>query len=324
MQVFGNIFDTRLGEIGLLLAGVWLASAFAGGCHSAESGGRFSLWVDAATGEPVAFEAVVEDLSRADVTYLGERHTIQRHHRVQTEVIHALGKDGHALVIALEQVEAFNQPSLDRYAEGELTFEQLAREMNWSERWENHLDYRPILEAGRQYAARFIGLNARQEIIRKIGRRGLASLSDGERKQLPRRMDTNDPVYSAHLRRVMAVMAAAMPQRMAYMIEAQIVRDETMAAALCAFLTGPGNQRYKAIVICGSGHVSYGLGTAQRVRRRLPDVNERIVLLSASGDVKLSERAKRMARDVEITHEQIRQIPTRIADYLHVTSLAPR
>ena len=324
MQVFGDISDTRPAKVGLLLAGVCLASALAGGCHSAESGGRFSLWVDATTGEPVSFEEVVEDLSGADVTYLGERHTVERHHRVQTEVIHAFGKKGHALVIGLEQVEAVHQPSLDRYAEGELTFEQLAREIRWSEQWGNHLDYKPVLEAGRQYSARFLGLNARKEIIRKIGRRGLASLSAEERKQLPRKMNTSDRVYSAHLRQAMGVMVAAMPQRIAHIVHAQIVRDETMAAALCAFLTRPVNQRHKAIVVCGIGHVNYGLGTAQRVRRRLPDVNERIVLLSGSGDVKLSERAKKMARDVEITHEQTRQVPTRIADYLHVTNPAPR
>ena len=67
--------------------------------------------------------------------------------------------------------------------------------------------------------------------------------------------------------------------------------------------------------------VGYGLGTAARVRRRLPQAKDRIVLFSESGDLVLSPQERVMAREITITHEQLRQIDRPIADYLQETSL---
>ena len=77
------------------------------------------------------------------------------------------------------------------------------------------------------------------------------------------------------------------------------------------------------VVLCGSGHVSYGYGVPSRVRSRIADVTDRIVIFSESGDVVLSEREKAMARAIEITHEQLRANTVPYADYLHVKALAP-
>jgi uncharacterized iron-regulated protein len=306
----------------LTVCGAAALAMMTGGC-SAVSGPRCGLWVDAVRGEPVAYDALVADLATADVVYLGERHTIDRHHRIQTEIIDSLGQAGRPLVIAFEQVEARHQGWLDRYADGEITFEQLAEGIDWAESWSNYADYRPLLEAGRRRGARFAALNAPSETIRQVGRSGLAGLDAETRAQLPETIDTDDPAYAEHLKRVMGVMAAAMPHRMDNMIEAQITRDETMAESLVRFLARTECQGRIAVVICGSGHVNYGFGTAQRVRRRMPEIEDRIVILSASGDVTLSPAMRRMARDVEITHAQLRTIPTRIGDYIHVVELRP-
>jgi hypothetical protein len=75
-------------------------------------------------------------------------------------------------------------------------------------------------------------------------------------------------------------------------------------------------------VLCGAGHVSYGLGMVSRVRRRLPEIKDRVILLSQSGDLELSPEELAITRDIEITHEQLRAINRPIADYLHVRSLA--
>ena len=67
-----------------------------------------------------------------------------------------------------------------------------------------------------------------------------------------------------------------------------------------------------------SGHVTYGLGTPQRVRRRFGDANDRVVVLAECGDVRLSAAEKAVARPVEISHELLRQIGHPVADYLEV------
>jgi uncharacterized iron-regulated protein len=288
------------------------------GCRPAK---RCSLWVDVVHGEPITFASLVEDLAQADVIYLGERHTLERHHAMQARIVDALGATGRPLVVALEQAGAHSQKWLDEYADGKLTFDQLAESMAWAKQWGNYRDYKPVLEAGRRHSARFLGLNARREVIRQVGRGGLKALPEKSRAQLPEQIDVEDPVYSAFLKLTMGAMVAAVPDRVNHMIEAQIARDETMAETLCTFLSQPANRKARAIVICGAVHVGYGLGTAQRVRRRMPDLDERLVVMSASGDVVLSPEMAKMARDITITHAQLRFVPSRIADYLHVVAL---
>ena len=63
------------------------------------------------------------------------------------------------------------------------------------------------------------------------------------------------------------------------------------------------------------------LGTPARVRRRLPKVKDRIVLLSQSGDVKLTPDEVAMSREIEVTHEQLRELNRPVADYLYVRGL---
>lgn len=102
-----------------------------------------------------------------------------------------------------------------------------------------------------------------------------------------------------------------------------MARDEQMAFVLSSYLKSKAGKGKTAIVLCGSGHVAYGLGTASRVRRRMPQVKDRIVLMSESGDVELTEHEKAVSRPIRITHDDLKKIGRPIADYLHVTSLKP-
>ena len=75
-------------------------------------------------------------------------------------------------------------------------------------------------------------------------------------------------------------------------------------------------------MIVGAGHVRHGLGTAARVRRRDPDIVERIVLATESGQLELSAAEKAASRDISISHAQLREIGRPPGDYLHVLPLA--
>ena len=98
-----------------------------------------------------------------------------------------------------------------------------------------------------------------------------------------------------------------------------MARDETMAAVLVSFLQSKAGRGRTAVVLCGAGHVAYGLGTAQRVRRRMPGLTDRIVMLSESGDVELSPEEKAMARPISITHAQLQELDRPLGDYLYAT-----
>ncbi len=280
------------------------------------------LWIDVYQGEPVGHQEVLEDLATARTIYLGERHTLQRHHQMQTKILTDLAQKGLPLAVGLEQMESSQQSHLDRYNRGEIDFEQLANVTAWPKRWQNFQQYRPSLEAARKWKAPVVALNAKSETIRQVVRSGgVDRLPPGVRKELPAKVQLQDPPYEKLLCLEMMVHVSATSQTLRPMIEAQIARDEAMAEALATFLKSDQGRGRKLLVLCGAGHVAYGLGLPARVRRRLPDIKDRIVLFSESGEVRLSPEEKAQARAVEITHEQLRDLCRPIADYLWVKPL---
>ncbi len=283
--------------------------------------GRSSMWIDPYRGEPMPHQAVIDDLASVRVVYLGERHRVVRHHVMQAQIIADLAAKGRRLVVGLEQLEAVWQPALDRFQAGELDFQQLAETTKWGARWPNYEQYRPVLEAARKAKAPLVALNAQAETIRQVARGGgVTQLAPDLREQLPRDMVLDDEPYAKLLSTYMHVHLAATPERLRPMVEAQIARDEHMADVLTQFLLSPEGKDRMAVVICGVGHVSYGLGMPARVRRRLDDVQDRVVVFSESGDVRLSDAERAVSRPITITHEQLRAMGRPIGDYLHVTT----
>ncbi|MGE9292166.1 MAG: ChaN family lipoprotein [Puniceicoccales bacterium] len=288
--------------------------------QDADTRERVTLWLDMYRAEPLPFEAVMEDLEEVDIVYVGETHTLKRHHQWQAKILENLieAKDGR-MVLGLEQIEQFNQPEVDRFNAGEIDFDELAKEINWSRRWSNYEDYRPLLELAQRKGVPVLALNGRAETIRKVGRHGLDELDRSERRELPARMDFDDPDYRRLLDQMMMVHASIDEDTLERIFQAQVARDENMAETLADFLQEPGHRDYSAMVVAGSGHLSYGLGTVDRVRARLPQTSDRIVLMTVSGDLVLSESQKRLARPVTITHEDLRYLQRPKADYLQLT-----
>jgi uncharacterized iron-regulated protein len=290
---------------------------------AAEDDGRCTLWIDVYQGEPAQYESVLDDLAGVQVVYLGECHALERHHEIQLDILRDLGARGLPLVLGLEQLEHFQQPHLDRYNEGKIDYRELAEATAWSERWHDYQQYRTILETARELSIPIVALNARAETIRQVARGGGVDRLDAQtRKELPKTLQLEDPVYEKLLNLELMVHMSATPERLRPIREAQICRDEMMASVLSSFLQSDEGRDRTAIVLCGAGHVSYGLGMVSRVRRRLPEIKDRVIVLSQSGDLELSPEEAAMARDIEITHEQLRAVNRPVADYLYVRSLA--
>ncbi len=310
----GRVKRPNVVLLAILLSGIAITAA------AAEQSERASLWLDVYRGEPVAYEDVLDDLATVGVIYLGERHRLERHHEFQCRIVADLAAKDVALVLALEQMEVHHQPTLNRYAAGKIDFDELAEQIDWSQRWRSYEQYRPVLEAARKAGAPILALNARRETISAVFRKGgLDKLDEETRGELPAKMQLDDPAYEKLLGILLNVHLAATPKWMRPMIEAQIARDEHMAQVLADFLKSPQGNNRAAIVLVGSGHVNYGLGLPARVRKRMPEGKDRIVIMSESGDVELSEEEKAASREIEVSHEQLRAIDRPIADYLHLT-----
>jgi uncharacterized iron-regulated protein len=309
----------------MLLLVLTLVSAASAGTVASADAERCGIWIDLYSGEPVRYEEMLEDLLEARVIYLGERHTIDRHHGLQEKIITDLAARGVELAVGLEMLPVDVQPALDRYNSGEITFDEFAAEVGWEEIWDNYEDYRVAIEAGHSAGAPVLALNPRRELAREIAMNGIDGLSPEWADKVPDGVDTDQPDYERELSRIMMVMAHATGQSgmMRRMFEAQVIKDEVMADAIARFILSPEGDSRTVVVLCGAGHVSYGYGIPSRVRSRVGGVVDRIIVFSESGDVVLSEREKAMARMIEITHAQLRENQVPFADYLHAKALAP-
>jgi uncharacterized iron-regulated protein len=307
----------------MLAAVLVLVAGAATGVAAAEE--RCAFWIDLYSGEPVAYTELIEDLAGIDVVYLGEKHTLERHHRLQEQVLEDMAARG-PVALALEQLLAEHQPQLDRYNAGEIDFDQLVEAIDWGESWPRYEQYRDLVETARRLGAPVIGLNAPVGTVRQVARQGLENLDPEVRSRLPDEMHLDDPMYRRHMQTVMSVHAHAAehPGMIDKMFQAQVARDETMAHALATFLSSEEGKDRRAVVVTGSGHVEHAMGVPSRVRRRLPDVQDRIIVMSDSGDVQLS-KAEMMAVNEEfaLTHADLRHLQTPLADYLHVLELRP-
>ncbi len=309
-------------RVALLLSNVCLIALLLLQTSCASSGTeRAGFWIDMYDGEPLPESEVLDDLADARVVYVGERHTVQRHHDLQLRVVDDLVARGRSLVLGLEQMERYQQPALDRYWKGEIDFDALAVETDWAERWSNYEQYRPILEAARASGAPILALNAKSETVRAVARQGIDGLTPEQRAKLPDEILLDQPMYEEHMRQVMMVHAHVSEEMLTRMFQAQVSRDETMAATLADFLLSETGRDRMAVVLCGSGHVAQAMGIPTRVRLRMPGVKDRILVVSGSGDVELSSAMKAMTRHITVTHEQRRQLAVPLADYLHVTEL---
>lgn len=282
---------------------------------------RATLWIDLYQAEPVSYAQMIKDLAGVRVVYVGESHRVARHHETELQILRDLAASGRKLAVGLEQFDVGEQPALDRYNRGELDFNGLLAATRWATRWGNYLQYKPLLEAARAAGAPLVALNAPDELVHQVVRSGgVAKLTPELRKQLPAELMLHEPPYEKLLGWILPVHKAATPERLRPMIEAQIVRDEMMASALARYLASAAGEGRLALVVCGNGHVEYGLGIVSRVRRRIPGLEDRIVLLSDSGDTQLTAGEKAALREIEITHAQRRQLGLPAGDYLQATS----
>src|SRR5690606_23931877 len=117
-------------------------------------------------------EDVLEDLATAGAIYVGETHTIARHHAIQLWLLQELFARNVPLVLCLEQLEASDQPAVDRYSRREIDFATFAREINWPASWNNYDDYRDLCEFARRRGIPIQALNAPPDLIRTISRSG--------------------------------------------------------------------------------------------------------------------------------------------------------
>lgn len=275
--------------------------------------------IDVYAGEPVSEETMMDDLARARIVYLGELHTISRHHDLQYLILNNLYSKGLKLAVGMEMFSWTRQDPLNSWLHGDKDLGGLAKELG-EESWKNISDYRKILDFARRNRIPVIALNAPDKVVRMVARGRIGELLEVERKRLPQDLDLVDPLYERLLRLRLRVHKAFEGKSLDNVIRAQMLRDGVMAENIVRFLRSSQGTDSAMVVIAGSGHMNYGFGIPERVRKKM-NVLDRIVLPTESGQLILSEEEKRQAVPVEITHQDLSFLRVPIANYLHVLPL---
>ncbi|MFH1116860.1 MAG: ChaN family lipoprotein [Pseudomonadota bacterium] len=275
--------------------------------------------IDVLAGEPVPMDVMVDDLASVRIVYVGEVHTIDRHHGLQAEILRTLSRRGLKLALGMEMFSVKQQEILDRWQRGHKGVPDLIHDLGKGV-WSNLPDYEPVLLTARALKIPILAINAEDSLVRKVARGGIAGLTADERSLAPEGLDHINPLNDRLLRLRLRVHKAFDGKSLDRIVLAQALRDATMARAVVRFLRSPQGEGRTIMVIAGNGHLNYGLGIPDRVQRRA-EFSDRIVLPSESGELVLTETEKRQALPVDITHKDLRFINKPIADYLHVIPL---
>ncbi|EJN6826970.1 ChaN family lipoprotein [Vibrio cidicii] len=258
-----------------------LAAMMLGGCATSPSTSNLNHFYDyqlnSPQGQALSLQNLPSELLTADVILIGEWHTHPGIHRFQTDLLHTLSTQ-HSVALSMEQFTRDKQPVLNQYLAGEIGEQPLISEGN---AWPNYeSDYRPLVELAKRQGLDVIAANAPKAIVRCIGRQGIGyldKLDETERHYLAAEINTADSSYKD---KFMASMHHGQPEQTERQYAAQITWDETMAESIVNYRKA--HPQTQIVHIAGKFHTEGGLGTANSILRRAPELKVVVITPVAS------------------------------------------
>ena len=214
---------------------------------------------------------VINSVSNKKVIYTGEQHDQFAHHNIQLQVIKGLYSRNKRLAIGMEMFQRPFQGVLDDYTAGRISEKEFLKKSEYFKRWVFDYNlYKPILDFAREEKIPLVALNIRREIVAKVSKSGLDSLSDEEKKEIPQQMDFSDNEYRDRLMKVFKMHQNSKDRNFDFFYQSQVLWDETMAQSIDEFFKKNPDfqQNGQFVVIAGGGHIQYGSGIPKRTFRR--------------------------------------------------------
>jgi uncharacterized iron-regulated protein len=238
---------------------------------------------DAARDRFTDFEAMLAEISRADVLFVGEQHDDPNTHRLELALLEGLKRRRADLALALEMFERDVQEHLASYADGRTSEEEF---LSRSRPWPRYAtDYRPLVEFARASRWPILATNVPRRLASAVAKGGLDAVASSEDRalyaadlQCPKddyfdRFEesmSEHPMPGAETRT--DAENGAIVQRF-YL--AQCLKDETMAESIARARAASGAL---VVHVNGAFHSDFGDGVPERLRRRLPQL--RLVVIS--------------------------------------------
>jgi len=244
-------------------------------------------------GRAVKLEEIIEALDTADVLFVGERHDDAAGHAVEAELLRRaderysrVGGKGRAVALSLEMFERDVQTVLDEYLGGLIS----ERHFLLSSRpWNNYeTDYKPLVEYARAHHLPVIGANAPARYVSRVSAQGslsLSSLSKEARAWLPPLpFPEASAAYASKFNLFMSGGGAAAPTPAGaqpaqqptanphaqanphgslHLLEAQTLRDASMAYAISEFLKRGGGPL--VVQVNGTFHSEGRMGVPEQL-----------------------------------------------------------
>jgi uncharacterized iron-regulated protein len=233
----------------------------------------------------VDFEVMLADVAAADVVFVGEQHDDPNTHRLEAAILEGLHRRQVSPVVSLEMFERDVQGALDGYLAGRVGEDETLKNARPWPRYAT--DYRSLVELAKTHRWAVIAANVPRRLasaVAKSGRRAIDQLGEADRGFAASDLQCPLDEYFDRFAKSMDSHPAAPDQKpgdQRAMTEryywSQCVKDETMAESIASAVerrtaAGP------VVHYNGAFHSDFGLGTAERTRRRLPGT--RIVIIS--------------------------------------------
>ena len=228
---------------------------------------------------------IVEQIDGARVVLVGESHTRMDHHLVQLEILKLLYQKSSKLAIGLEWFQKPFQAHLDAYISGEISEREMLHLTGYFERWGyDYRLYQPILQYARKHKISLIALNASRELKYALTTSGFDDLPAELEAQLPESYDWSDKAYEQRLRSIFEQHPEYAGEFDDF-LRGQLTWDETMAESAVNYLEN--NPESRLLIFAGSGHIMYGSGIPDRIKRR--NNVEQVSLLVSDGMTPVEE-----------------------------------
>ncbi len=186
---------------------------------------------DTKTESIVSIPQLLKGSTDSDVIFFGELHNSSLIHWLQLQLLKQLFEQKKSIVLAGEFFEVDDQLNIDEWMAGFLTDKNFESE---AKLWNNYLtDYKPLLTFAKSNNIPFTATNVPRKYASLVSRKGLAELEKLGKESLkylpslPLIVDKNLPSYIK-----MGEMTHSASMNIDFMIEAQALKDATMAESI--------------------------------------------------------------------------------------------
>ena len=195
---------------------------------------------------------MIDEVSTVPLVFVGERHDAAAHHALQLEVIKGLQTKGLSVAIGMEMFEESSQKTLDGWSGGTVTTSEFT--YVYQANWRNipYRMYEDIFSYARVNHIPIIALNAPREIVMKVSRRGLSSLSSADKKMLPPGADAEVSDDYVDFMRLSYWVHGRDSEDFRHICEAQMLRNRVMASRIRAYHQQHPDRAM--VIIAGGGH----------------------------------------------------------------------